>query len=117
MTASVIWITDTAQRYGAVIQMTRPYIGIAPDDHRIYARWPWDIEDYIQTYIEGHPWMKRSEFRVFPISLRYYREFVRNRYNPLWWFLQQGSPLKPLSNGRKEQIARMIRNIPHAPIA
>ncbi|KKM25699.1 hypothetical protein LCGC14_1592440 [marine sediment metagenome] len=84
------------------------YMRIFSDDHFVYAD-ETRIQRLCQEYEEGHPrghW-KTDKVRI---SKGLYLEY-KNR-TPLEWILAQGDPLKGLSNGRKEQVAKMIRNIP-----
>lgn len=86
----------------------RYYMRIYSDDHFVLAD-ETRIRSQCQKYEEGHPrghW-KTDETRI---TKRLYLEY-KNR-TPLEWILAQGDPLKGLSDGRKEQVAKMIRNIP-----
>lgn len=85
------------------------------DDHRIYAKSFWGIDLLVDRYIREHPKYTVEDFEKFPIPRSVYRDWLLNKGNPLWWILIQGDPLKDISSGRKEQIARMIRNIPPIP--
>lgn len=93
------------------------YIAICRrDDHRLYAKNFWGIDLLIEKYIRDHPMYTKDDFDKFPIPRPVYLDWLRNRRNPLWWILRQGDPEKGLSPGRKEQIARMVRNIPPIPV-
>lgn len=93
------------------------YIAICRrDDHRLYAKNFWGIDLLIEKYIREHPMYTKDDFISYPIPRAVYLDWLRNRRNPLWWILRQGDPEKGLSPGRKEQIARMVRNIPPIPV-
>lgn len=84
------------------------YMRIYSDGHFVYAP-ETEIDSRIQEYEEGHP---RGYWKTDKVKIKtaLYLEY-KNR-TPLDWILAQNDPLKPLSDGRKELVAKMIRNIP-----
>ena len=84
------------------------YMRIYSDDHFVYAD-ETRIQRLCQEYEEDHPrgYWKTDKVRIKKdLYLQY-----KNRTS-LEWILAQGDPLKGLSDGRKELVAKMIRNIP-----
>lgn len=89
--------------------MMRPYMAYCvSDDHRLYSPTKREVLDKRDRYILGHPRLSEADFVVFSISEESYREYLRNRDNPLWWILKQGDPRKELSLGRKNLLAQLM---------
>lgn len=82
------------------------------DGHRLYSMTKKGAEIKRDRYIKEHPRLTEADFLVFPIPEWAYRDWKKNKDDPLWWILHQGSPLDDFSPGRKQLIARLwnIRN-------
>lgn len=81
------------------------YIARFSDDHLILGD-ETSIDDKIREYAEGHPRATLVDPKA-RITKREYQTHVRG--GSIHWLLMQGNPLKPLSDGKKELLARLVR--------
>ena len=81
------------------------YIAKFSDDHLILGK-ETDIDDKIRAYDEGHP---RATL-TYPKARITKTQYLRlARGNAIDWLLLQGNPSKPMSDGKKELIARLAK--------
>lgn len=88
------------------------YIAKFSDDHLIIGK-ETDIDSRIRAYDLGHP---RATL-TYPKARITKKQYLRlARGDAIDWLLLQGDPSKPMSDGKKELIARLAkqtrRNIP-----
>lgn len=89
----------------------RPYIAILPDDHRVFGPSEASVWKEVNEYRRDHPNLT-GRTRIAPITASLYNSWLKHRDDPAWWITFHQGDNKSWSSGKRELVAKVLRNIP-----